>query len=140
MFNELLPTPPDSCPPNAAIPDLKPTLSPQEPPLRVMSLHALLYCERLFYLEEVEELRVADHAVYAGRRLHDDVVGLDDETPEHRSVEVGSETWGIFGKIDAVRRRDGQWVAIEHKKGRCRRGPNKEVLAWPNRSKNCTGN
>lgn len=35
-------------------------------PLRVMSLHALLYCERLFYLEEVEEIRVADASVYAG--------------------------------------------------------------------------
>ncbi len=31
-----------------------------EPPLRIMALHALLYCERLFYLEEVEEIRVAD--------------------------------------------------------------------------------
>ena len=38
--------------------------------LRVMSLHALQYCERLFYLEEVEEMRVADARVYAGRRLH----------------------------------------------------------------------
>ena len=27
--------------------------------LRVSPLHALLYCERLFYLEEVEEIRVA---------------------------------------------------------------------------------
>ncbi len=102
-----------------------------EPPLRVMSLHALLYCERLFYLEEVEEIRVADGAVYAGRRLHDDVVPLDDETPERRSVEVASESWGIFGKIDAVRRRDGQWVVLEHKRGRCRRGDDKEVLPWP---------
>ena len=50
-----------------------------------MSLHALLYCERLFYLEEIEEIRVADWAVYAGRRLHDDVVPLEDETPERRS-------------------------------------------------------
>ena len=39
-------------------------------PLRIMSLHALAYCERLFYLEEVEEMRVADERVYAGRRLH----------------------------------------------------------------------
>ena len=39
-------------------------------PLRIMSLHALAYCERLFYLEEVEEMRVADASVYAGRRLH----------------------------------------------------------------------
>jgi CRISPR-associated protein Cas1 len=96
-----------------------------------MALHALLYCERLFYLEEVEEIRVADAAVYAGRRLHDDVVSLDDETPERRSVEVSSEQWGIFGKVDAVRRRDGTWVAYEHKRGRCRRGENKQPLAWP---------
>ena len=101
------------------------------PPIRVMALHALLYCERLFYLEEVEEIRLADHAVYAGRRLHDDVAGLDDETPERRSVEVASEEWGVFGKVDAVRRRDGVWVAYEHKRGRCRRGDSKEVLPWP---------
>ncbi len=57
-----------------------------EPPLRVMALHALLYCERLFYLEEVEEIRVADAAVYAGRRLHVEVASPDDETPEQRSL------------------------------------------------------
>ncbi|MDA1054848.1 MAG: type I-MYXAN CRISPR-associated endonuclease Cas1 [Planctomycetota bacterium] len=102
-----------------------------EPPIRVMALHALFYCERLFYLEEVEEIRVADHAVYAGRRLHDDVAGMDDETPEQRSVEVSSDDWGIFGKVDAVRRRDGAWVAYEHKRGRCRRGNKKEILPWP---------
>ena len=33
------------------------------PLIRVMALHALAYCERLFYLEEVEEIRVADHRV-----------------------------------------------------------------------------
>ena len=35
--------------------------------LRVQSLHALAYCERLFYLEEVENVRLADASVYAGR-------------------------------------------------------------------------
>ena len=35
--------------------------------LRVESLHALAYCERLFYLEEVENVRLADASVYAGR-------------------------------------------------------------------------
>ena len=108
-----------------------PTPRADEPPLRVMALHALLYCERLFYLEEVEELRVADGAVYAGRRLHDDVAPLDDESPEQRSVEVASEVWGLFGKVDAVRRRDGLWVAYEHKRGRCRRGDNGSPLPWP---------
>jgi len=36
-----------------------------------MALHALAYCERLFYLEEVGGIRIADEAVYAGRRLHE---------------------------------------------------------------------
>ncbi|MDZ4780598.1 MAG: type I-MYXAN CRISPR-associated endonuclease Cas1 [Planctomycetia bacterium] len=102
-----------------------------EPPLRVMALHALLYCERLFYLEEVEEIRVADANVYAGRRLHLERVPLNDETPELRSYEVSSNAWGLVGKVDAVRKRDGAWVAYEHKKGRCRRGDEGEPLAWP---------
>lgn len=102
-----------------------------EPPLRIMALHALLYCERLFYLEEVEEIRVADANVYAGRRLHLQRVPLDDETPEHRSLDVSSEDWGLIGKVDAVRKRDGQWIAYEHKKGRCRRGDDNQPLAWP---------
>ena len=122
--------PPAAADPQPSTPGLPPS-TPDEPPIRVMALHALLYCERLFYLEEVEEIRVANAAVYAGRRLHDDVAGLDDETPEKRSVEVSSDRWGLFGKVDAVRRRDGAWVAHEHKRGRCRRGENREVLPWP---------
>ena len=50
-----------------------------EPALRVMALHALAYCERLFYLEELEEIRLADAAVYAGRRLHEDLATDDGE-------------------------------------------------------------
>jgi len=33
-----------------------------DPPIRVIALHALGYCERLFYLEEIEEVHVADGA------------------------------------------------------------------------------
>lgn len=127
-----MPAPMPETPTPDRLPELKAATSEfSAPPLRVMALHALLYCERLFYLEEVEEIRVADHAVYAGRRLHEEVVPLDDESPERRSVEVASETWGLVGKVDALRRRDGRWVAYEHKKGRCHRGPSKEVLPWP---------
>jgi len=50
-------------------------------PLRVMSLHALAYCERLFYREEVEEMRVADASVYAGRRLHVEIDKKDHRGP-----------------------------------------------------------
>lgn len=103
----------------------------QDAPLRVISLHDLLYCERLFYFTEVEGIQNPNALIYAGRRLHDDVAPLDDESPERRSVEVASEGWGLVGKVDALRRRDGKWVAYEHKRGRCQRGPAKEVLPWP---------
>lgn len=119
----------DSLTDNSPAPGL--TLLPEEPPLRVMSLHALLYCERLFYLEEVEEIRVADAAVYAGRRLHDDLQPLADESSETRRCDVASENWGLLGVVDAVRRRDGDWVAYEHKRGRCRRDEVLGPQAWP---------
>ena len=85
------------------------------PLIRVMALHALAYCERLFYLEEVEEIRVADHRVYAGRTLH------EADLPAHADQEsavLESEGWGIRGKVDFVRYRDGGLVAYEHKRGR----------------------
>jgi CRISP-associated protein Cas1 len=66
-------------------------------PIRVMALHALAYCERLFYLEEVEEIRVADDRVYNGRRL------------------LESAVLGIKGKLDALRRRGGPLIPYEHK-------------------------
>ncbi|MBI2799035.1 MAG: Dna2/Cas4 domain-containing protein [Gammaproteobacteria bacterium] len=72
--------------------------------IRVMALHALAYCERLFYLEEVEEIRVADHRVYAGRTLHEAEVDGDGEW---QSVQLESDTWGLKGKVDYVRYRDG---------------------------------
>ena len=80
-----------------------------------MALHALAYCERLFYLEEVEEIRVADHRVHSGRTLHDTEV---DRNRQWQSLELASEEWGIRGKVDFARYRDGKLVAVEHKKGR----------------------
>ncbi len=100
-------------------------------PLRVIALHDLLYCERLFFLTEVEGIQCPNTLIYAGRRLHTERFPADDETPEMRSFEVGSEAWGLIGKVDAVRRRDGAWVAYEHKRGRCRRGADDSVEAWP---------
>lgn len=82
-------------------------------PVRVQALHALLYCERLFYFEEVEEVRIADAAMFAGRRLH---IELDEG--ERLSLEVGSDALGLIGKVDAVRRKDGVLVVTEQKRGR----------------------
>jgi CRISPR-associated protein Cas1 len=93
------------------------------PLIRVMALHALAYCERLFYLEEVEEIRVADGNVYAGRRLHDKL----DKGPDIYSLELSSESLGIRGKIDCVKRQSGNLIVFEHKKGKSKQGE----FAWP---------
>ena len=89
--------------------------------VRVMALHALEYCERLFFLEEVEEIRVADHAVFAGRTLHQELQDEDVERGEWKSFTLSSATLQLTGKMDALRRRDGAWIPYEHKKGRARK-------------------
>lgn len=100
------------------------------PALRVHSLHALAYCERLFYLEEVENMRVADGAVYAGRRLHVELAREEDEE-EWLTLNLESERWGLTGKIDCVRRRDGMIVPYEHKRGRSARSRDGVAETWP---------
>ncbi len=84
-------------------------------PVRVMALHALAYCQRLFYLEEVEEIRVADHRVFAGRQLHSRLEAKEDG--ESMSLDLASESLGLLGKVDCLRRRDGFYLPYEHKRG-----------------------
>ncbi|MGE0104544.1 MAG: type I-MYXAN CRISPR-associated endonuclease Cas1 [Blastocatellales bacterium] len=97
--------------------------------LPIHALHALAYCERLFYLENVENLRVADERVFAGRRLHVEIERKEDEG-EWLTLQLESRKWGITGKVDCVRRRDGRLIPYEHKRGRAARGANGEAGAW----------
>src|SRR5262245_19905159 len=97
-------------------------------PLRIMALHALAYCERLFYLEEVEEIRVADERVFAGRRLHAEIAREEDE--EWLTLTLESERWGLVGKVDCVRRRDGMLLPYEHKRGRAAHSRDGTAEAW----------
>lgn len=83
--------------------------------VRVSALHALTYCERLYYLQHVEDISTPDDKVHAGRTLHEAEL---DRTHDWQSLELASESWGIRGKADFARYRDGHLVAIEHKKGR----------------------
>ncbi len=96
--------------------------------IRVSALHALAYCPRLFYLEEVEELYTQDAAVFAGRRLHVEIEKKEDEEWEELFLE--SEELGLRGRLDALRTRDGQTIPYEHKRGRCHRDENKQPQAW----------
>lgn len=100
-----------------------------EPLIRVAALHALAYCERLFYLEEVEEIRVADESVYAGRTLHEQLGAGDGESV--RSFELSSEKIGLVGRVDGIEHREGGWVPYEHKRGRARRESNGDGTPWP---------
>ncbi len=93
-----------------------------------MAVHAWAYCPRLFYLEEVEEIRVADERVFEGRELHQRLE--DEEVDDLHTFTLESESWGLKGKLDACRHRDGHWIVVEHKKGRSCKGI-KTVDAWP---------
>jgi CRISP-associated protein Cas1 len=96
--------------------------------LRVSALHALAYCPRLFYLEEVEELYTQDAAVFAGRRLHVEIEKQEDEEWEELFLE--SVELGLRGRVDALRTRDGQTIPYEHKRGRSHRDDNNQPQAW----------
>jgi CRISP-associated protein Cas1 len=89
--------------------------------LTVASLHALAYCERLFYLEEVEQLKLADAAVYAGRRLHVEIAQEEGDTVER--LEFESRELGIRSAVDVLRSRGGVLIPYEHKRGKSAGSP-----------------
>lgn len=84
--------------------------------LPIMSLHALAYCPRLFFLENVEKQRVANSQVYAGRELHASLASRP-----HDSIEGVSKRLGIHGRIDYIRSESGRLIPVEVKRGRARR-------------------
>ena len=98
------------------------------PPLRVIALHDFNYCQRLFYLTEVEGLQAPNAAIYAGRELHASLAV--DEDGERTQLELADPGLGLVGKVDAIRRRDGALVPYEHKRGKARR-EGKVAEAWP---------
>jgi CRISP-associated protein Cas1 len=104
-----------------------PTPAEVQPTLRVNALHALAYCPRLFYLEEVEQLYTQDAAVFAGRRLHEE---LAQEDGDWEALSLESAELGLRGTVDALRTRNGQTIPYEHKRGRCRRGVDQQPQAW----------
>jgi CRISP-associated protein Cas1 len=106
-----------------------PVAPSHRPPLRVMSLHAFGYCPRLFYLEEVEEIRVADARVFAGRQLHAELEA--DEEGEATSLDLSSDELGLYGKVDCLKRRDGSFLPYEHKRGKPDRDPDNKPRTWP---------
>ena len=100
-----------------------------EPLIRVMGLHSINYCERLYYLEEVEKIEYPDASVYAGRTLHEKLDQEEKEAGQWSSVYISDEELGLTGKVDCLRKRDGEIIPYEHKRGRSRR-VNKKASPW----------
>ncbi|MDG7037058.1 MAG: type I-MYXAN CRISPR-associated endonuclease Cas1 [Nitrososphaerota archaeon] len=107
---------------------MRPAASDEDAIIHVAGLHALSYCERLFYLEEVEGIRLADDSVYAGRALHE---LLAKQEKGHRVISLRSARLGLAGEVDAVHYREGGLVPYEHKRGHAKRQPNGKAGAWP---------
>lgn len=101
----------------------------ETPLVTVAGLHALVYCERLFFLEEVERIRIADARVFAGRRLHVEEVEPSNEEGERLRLDLESESLGLRGSVDVLRHRDGALIPYEHKRGRSA-GRKGEREAW----------
>ena len=96
--------------------------------IKVSALHAFAYCPRLFYLEEVEELYTQNAAVFAGRTLHEELE--EQEDGEWEDLFLESVELGLRGRVDALRKRDGQVIPYEHKRGRPHRDEHKQPQAW----------
>ncbi len=91
----------------------------------VMALHALAYCPRLFYLENVEGQRVANARVYAGREVHASL-----ERKHKDSMHVVSARLGLQGRVDFIRSEKEDLIPVEVKRGRARR-TEAGLAGWP---------
>ncbi|MBV5261852.1 type I-MYXAN CRISPR-associated endonuclease Cas1 [Synechococcus moorigangaii CMS01] len=104
------------------------TIPETQPTIKVSGLHAIAYCPRLFYLEEVEGLYTQDAAVFAGRRLHVDLE--QEEEGEWEDLYLENEDLGIRGRVDALRTRNGATFPYEHKRGKSHRDAHKQPQPW----------
>lgn len=96
--------------------------------IRVNALHALTYCPRLFYLEEVEELYTQDDAVFAGRRLHAELDRAEEKNWENLKLE--NAKLGLRGVVDAIKTKRGEFIPYEHKRGHCFRHVDGSAGVW----------
>lgn len=96
--------------------------------INVSALNALVYCPRLFYLQEVEGVRETTADMYAGQRLHAEVAKA--VGGEWQQWVLENAELGLRGRVDALKTHAGTAVLYEHKKGRSRRDEQDEPQAW----------
>lgn len=95
-------------------------------------LNEYVYCPRLFFYEWVEGLFAHSADTVEGALRHEklepreDALPLpeegDDETRVARSVQLGSDTYGLIARMDLVEEEGGRVVPVDYKRGRPRDG------------------
>jgi len=119
---------------NDRVPDLVP----------VRMLNEFVYCPRLAYLEWSDQRWDANADTAGGSAAHrrvDRPRGVPPrpdemaDRPPSTSVDVGSERYGLIGKIDVLESDRGSVTPVEYKHGRPRAGP--DVLWDPERVQLC---
>ena len=106
----------------------------------VRRLHNYAYCQRLFYLQWVEDLWVEDANTAAGSNLH-----RNTDKPSHwkddldlaeraslRSLSLESESLGLRGVIDLIEDTGTGREIIDYKRGSARRDENDQRIAKEN--------
>jgi len=106
----------------------------------VRRLHNFAYCQRLFYLQWVEDLWVEDSNTAAGSHLH-----RNTDKPSHwkddldlaeraslRSLSLESDTLGLRGVIDLIEDTGAGREILDYKRGSARRDENDHRIAKEN--------
>lgn len=104
-----------------------PIASPDPIPVRLVNEYA--YCPRLFHLMYVAERWEDNIYTDQGRSVHARIdsesdplppvpVDADEPPVAARSVSLGSEAFGLSGKLDLLEVADGQAVPVDTKRGR----------------------
>jgi CRISPR-associated protein Cas1 len=116
--------------------ETKPLASEELIPVRALSNY--IYCPRLFYLQHVEGVFIADKATAEGTALHRTVDTPTELPPGEappktlRSLHLDSPTLGITGVIDICYENEGGIDIVDHKRGSARRDEHEErvVKEW----------
>jgi CRISP-associated protein Cas1 len=95
----------------------------------IRRLSNLIYCERLFYFQYVENIFVEDSATAEGRLVHRVVDNPTENRQRITSLHLSSEALGITGKIDAAEIVDGSFEIVEYKRGAAHRNEEDEIVA-----------
>jgi CRISPR-associated exonuclease Cas4 len=79
--------------------------------LPISKLNTVVFCPRRYFIEAILQDNITNHHMIEGSGLHERTVR------EGEGLTVWSDRLSLIGRVDQVKREDGQWVITEFKKG-----------------------